>query len=78
MPPLPLTHVAPRPALLQGLFVPQNYTAAKEKFELAAAKDLPAAFNGLGVLAWNGQVRVRPPRPRPRPLQARGACGKVN
>lgn len=42
---------------VQGLFVPQNYTAAKEQFEQAAAKGLSSAHNGLGVLAWNGQVR---------------------
>ncbi len=36
--------------------MPQNYTAAREQFELAAEKGLPSAHNGLGVLAWNGQV----------------------
>lgn len=39
--------------------MPQNYTAAREQFELAAEKGLPSAHNGLGVLAWNGQVRPR-------------------
>merc|ERR1739841_446150 len=34
--------------------VPRNFTEAKRRFEAAAAKDLPAAHNGLGVLAFNG------------------------
>jgi hypothetical protein len=36
--------------------VAQNHTAARIQFEAAADKGLASAFNGLGVLAWNGQV----------------------
>ena len=35
--------------------VPQNYTAAREHFLDAAAKQLPTALNGLGVLHFHGQ-----------------------
>ncbi len=34
-----------------------NHTAARALFEKAAARDLGAAFNGLGVLAFNGLGR---------------------
>jgi TPR repeat protein len=34
--------------------VSQNYTTAKVLFEKAIEKDLPAAYNGLGVLHFNG------------------------
>lgn len=40
---------------IRGLHVPQNYTAAREYFEMSADKDLPAAWNGLGVLYFHGQ-----------------------
>lgn len=35
---------------IRGIHVPQNFTEARVQFEAAAAKDLPAAWNGLGAL----------------------------
>ena len=43
---------------IRGIHAPQNYTQARLHFEAAAAKDLPAAWNGLGehahALRWAG------------------------
>jgi TPR repeat protein len=35
--------------------VPQNYTEARRRFEEAAELGLPSAWNGIGVLHFNGQ-----------------------
>lgn len=40
---------------VRGLHHAENHTAARELFEAAAAHDLPAAWNGLGVLHFHGQ-----------------------
>lgn len=41
--------------LLQGLYVEQNYTKAKEQFEMAAAKDLGA----VRCVALRGRAALR-------------------
>lgn len=39
---------------MKGIGTPANATAAKASFEVAARKGIPAAFNGLGVLYFEG------------------------
>lgn len=39
---------------LQGMHVAQNSSMARDMFELSAAKNLSAGYNGLGVLYWGG------------------------
>lgn len=41
---------------MRGMGTPPNATAARVNFEIAARHDMPSAYNGLGVLHYEGQA----------------------
>ena len=48
---------------MRGMAGPPNHGEALRLFRAAAAQGVPAAYNGIGVLHYHGQVRGAGARP---------------